>query len=173
MIDETFENTIAIRERIYEMLCHRFFTNGKERFFECRCIYNSNRDSLEFTVPSNMKVLRFSDLEEISEKPTDCAHYCQPLLSSFDLFDAFILDPTDNMCYGIQMKLRNKHSKTAESYRGFRSWLSKLDFKNLALIYVVPEYLERNFEPQKIPSRLCLLKSRIEEQYVLGLDFQY
>jgi hypothetical protein len=168
------ESTSVIRGRIYECLCHRWFNLDKQVNLRLRSL--CFKEDCELTVPKDIPIVRFSNLDEIDEIPPGLT-YCQPKSKTFGALDAFILDCTNSRCYGLQMTLNMDHGIKATPLNNFLIWLNGIGIATdcFYFTFVVPSSIASKFERQSFKT----LKNTIHQkpgplsdvmQYVAELD---
>ena len=92
--------------KIYELLCHKWFTLHTARHLKFRSLGQTT--DFELIITETMTTVSFSTLDEISVNP-QCFTYFWPRSRTFGALDAFILDGKNMKCYGLQMTLNRNH----------------------------------------------------------------
>ncbi|POM67835.1 Crinkler (CRN) family protein, partial [Phytophthora palmivora] len=99
--------TSVVRGKIYEMLCHKWFSLPQQKELHFRSLCSTTLDDL--TIPQEMQTVRFTALDKL--QLAQGWTYYRPTSKTFGALDAFISD--GNKCYGLQMTDNAAHRRSA------------------------------------------------------------
>jgi hypothetical protein len=114
------------------------------------------------TVPEDMQIIKFSTLDEVCTLPLALTYY-QPLSSTFDALDAFILDGVNKICYGLQITINLNHGIKAVPLNSFLLWLEAVGIPLIQFYFVfeVPCKLESQYKSQTIPTLIGQIHQKV------------
>ncbi|EEY70601.1 Crinkler (CRN) family protein [Phytophthora infestans T30-4] len=140
-------STSVLRSKIYELLCHKWFSLPKQHKLVLRPLGDGHA-SVDVSIPRELKTVRFFRLADI--KAVESGVYYWPTSNTFGALGAFVF--VGNACYGLQMTLNRDHGIKAAPLNAFIKWLKGVGIATdrLYLTFVVSSHLESEFKKQSI-----------------------
>jgi len=167
--DDDSGSTSVVRGKIYEMLCHRWFSLHKQRTLQLRPLSSGGIWDIFW---GEMPTERFSSLDEI--KPPKKWTY-RPTSKTFGAVDAFVI--LGNDCIGLQMTLNQNHGIKVAPLNTFLEWLKGVGIAEdqFHFAFVVPSHLVGSFKKQTIRTTTNSVTKKsgataTVKQYVAPLD---
>ncbi|POM72878.1 Crinkler (CRN) family protein, partial [Phytophthora palmivora] len=165
-------STSVVRGKIYEMLCHKWFSLPQQKELHFRSLCSTTLDDL--TIPQEMQTVRFTTLDKL--QLAQGWTYYRPTSKTFGALDAFISD--GNECYGLQMTLNKDHGIKAAPMNKFLKWLkddARLNTDQFYFIFVVPGKIADSYRKQATRTTTGLVSQKPGalakvNQFVTALD---
>ncbi|KAG2805569.1 hypothetical protein PC113_g24220, partial [Phytophthora cactorum] len=138
-------STAVVRGKVYELLCHKWFSVHMQRTLHFRSLCSTTLDDV--TIPKEMETVRFASLDKL--KLAKSWTYYRPTSKTFGVLDAFIWDG-HSKCYGLQMTLNADHGIKAAPLNKFLKWLKKagVDTDQFYFAFLVPSKIATSYLKQ-------------------------
>ncbi|KUF84719.1 Crinkler (CRN) family protein [Phytophthora nicotianae] len=164
-------STAVVRGKVYELLCHKWFSVHMQRTLHFRSLCSATLDDV--TIPKEMEMVRFAALDKL--KLAESWTYYRPTSKSFGALDAFIWDG-QSKCYGLQMTLNADHGIKAAPLNKFLKWLKEAgDTYQFYFIFVAPSKIATSYRKQSTTTATGAVSktpgaSAKVDQFVAALD---
>ncbi|KAE8970419.1 hypothetical protein PF007_g5952 [Phytophthora fragariae] len=146
-VDDAYDSgsTAVIRGKIYELLCHKWFSLHKQRTLHFRSLCLTTLEDV--TIPEEMQTVLFAALDKL--KLTKSWTYYRPTSKTFEALDAFIWDG-QSKCYGLKMTLNADHGIEAAPLNNFLKWFKEagVDTDQFYFTFVVPSKIATSYRRQ-------------------------
>ncbi|KAF1328443.1 hypothetical protein FI667_g6802, partial [Globisporangium splendens] len=139
-----------VRDKMYELLCHRWLTRSQQRTLHFRSLCPQSSGGFELKFPTDLEIIRFHNLDDVTFPPDRLTCYQPRSSRTFDALSAYIVDPIHSKCYGLQMTLEAHGGVNVKPIQTFLEWLGS-DFE-FYYGFVVPSSLEPRFSKQTVQS---------------------
>ncbi|ETP50913.1 hypothetical protein F442_03873 [Phytophthora nicotianae P10297] len=150
-------STAVVRGKVYELLCHKWFSMHMQRTLHFRSLCSATLDDV--TIPKEMEML--------DVLPAN--------IKSFGALDAFIWDG-QSKCYGLQMTLNADHGIKAAPLNKFLKWLKEAgDTYQFYFTFVAPSKIATSYRKQSTTTATGAVSktpgaSAKVDQFVAALD---